>query len=125
MMLMLQVRAVVQILSGRDGGWPVNPRGEGNVSLRLAFRATWWIVLLGLAGLALTFLLAPEVVVWAMPVVVPMITAPALVSWTSRHSRGTLFHVPRELEVGGVVTSARHFQAAWNDTAQAAGPGVA
>ena len=42
MMLMLQVRAVVQILSGRDGGWPVNPRGEGNVPFSVAFSATWW-----------------------------------------------------------------------------------
>jgi membrane glycosyltransferase len=93
--------------------------------LSLALRATWWIVLLGMAGLALTSLLAPEVVVWATPVVVPMMAAPALVSWTSRRSRGTLFHVPRELEVGGVVTCARYFQAAWNDPAQTAESPVA
>jgi hypothetical protein len=54
-----------------------------------------------------------------------MIVAPALVSWTSRRSRGTLFHVPREIELGGVVTSARYYRAAWNDTAQTAGPRVA
>jgi membrane glycosyltransferase len=125
MMLLLQVRAVAQILSGRDGGWPVNPRGAGNVSLTLALRATWWIVLAGIAALALAFYLAPEVVVWTTPVALPMILAPALVSWTSRRSRGTLFHVPRELEVGGVVTCARYFQAAWNDPAQTAESPVA
>jgi membrane glycosyltransferase len=115
MMLMLQVRAVVQILSGRDGGWPVNPRGEGNVPLKLAFRATWWIVIIGIAGLAMTFYLAPEVVIWTTPLALPMIGAPALVSWTSYRSRGTLFHVPRELEMGGVVTSARYYQTAWSE----------
>jgi membrane glycosyltransferase len=83
------------------------------VPFSVSLRATWWIVLAGIAGLALTALLAPEVVVWVTPVALPMIAAPALVSWTSHRSRGTLFHVPRELEMGGVVTCARYFHAAW------------
>ena len=121
MMLLLQVRAVAQILSGRDGGWPVNPRGAGNVPASVALKATWWIVLTGAAALAVTAGLAPEVVVWASPVALPMILAPVLVSWTSRPSRGTLFHVPRELEASGVVTSARSFHAAWSEAPAEAG----
>lgn len=114
MMLMLQVRAVVQILAGLDGGWPANPRGEGNVPYQIAWRATWWIVLAGIAGLLLTFWLAPEVVIWALPVAAPMIAAPALVAWTSRRSRQTLFHVPPELDAGDVVVRARGYRAAWS-----------
>ena len=113
MMLMFQVRAVAQVLSGRDSGWPVNPRGEGNVPLAVAVRATWWIVLAGCAGLGLSFVLAPEIVVWILPVALPMIAAPALVVWTSRPAGGTLFHVPPDLGAGDVVRRADTFRRAW------------
>ncbi len=117
MMLMFQVRGVAQILSGRDGGWPVNPRGAGNVPLSVAWRATWWIVIAGLAALALSFLLAPEVVIWALPVAIPMIGAPLIVAWTSRPYHGPLFQAPRETEDGDVVNRARTYSAAWSEPA--------
>ena len=50
-MLMYQTRAVVQVLSGQDGGWPANQRGEGRLSLLDACRASGWIALCGLAAL--------------------------------------------------------------------------
>ena len=117
MMLMLQVRAVAQILSGSDGGWPVNPRGAGNVPISVALRATWWIVLAGCAALLLSLLLAPEIVVWTLPVALPMVSAPALVAWTSRPARGTLFTVPPEIRDGGVVARARTYCDAWAEPA--------
>ncbi len=123
MMLMFQIRGVAQILSGSDGGWPVNPRGAGNVPLSVAWRATWWIVLAGVAALVLSFLLAPEVVVWALPVAIPMIGAPLLVAWTSRPARGKLFTAPPEPEAGDVLDRARTYSAAWSEPAEPA-PGA-
>jgi membrane glycosyltransferase len=113
MMLMLQLRAVTQILLGRDGGWPANPRGEGNVPLDVAVRATWWIVLTGIASLALSALLAPEVVLWMLPVAVPMIGAPVLVASTSRPGWESLFHVPRDLDAGDVLERSRRYRIKW------------
>jgi membrane glycosyltransferase len=122
MMLMLQLRAVAQIVFGRDGGWPANPRGEGNVPIDFAFRATWWIVLTGVAGLALAAMLAPEVVFWMLPVTLPMIGAPALVSWTSRRGSETLFHVPRDLSAGDVLARARRYRTRWEGMPERALP---
>lgn len=122
MMLMLQVRAVGQILLGRDGGWPANPRGDGKVPMSVAFRATWWIVIAGVVALVAPMVLAPQVVVWALPVALPMIGAPALVCWTSQPARGTLFEVPGErksLGVSGLCNQYRTFWAALD------GPGIA
>ena len=47
-MLLLQTRAVAQVLLGLDGGWPATKRGQNWISLDVAFRASWWIMAMGL-----------------------------------------------------------------------------
>jgi membrane glycosyltransferase len=96
--LMYQTRSVFQVLSGRDGGWPANNRGDGALGLNEAWAATWWITTYGILGLLLTGYLAPELLAWMLPVAVPMIFAPFLVAWSSRPQQTGLFAVPADLE---------------------------
>lgn len=95
-LLMYSTRSVLQVLQGRDGGWPTNNRGDGTLGWRDAFAASWWIVLIGFVGLAATWVFAPGLLLWLLPVGVPMVLGPALLRWTSLPSRGRIMGVPTE-----------------------------
>ncbi|RWR33020.1 glucans biosynthesis glucosyltransferase MdoH [Sinirhodobacter populi] len=95
-LLMYSTRSVMQVLLGRDGGWPTNNRGDGSLGWREAFAASWWIVAIGVVGLAATWTFAPGLLLWLSPVGVPMVFAPALLRWTSLPSHGKLMGVPTE-----------------------------
>lgn len=105
LMLMYQTRAVLQVLAGRDGGWPASQRGEGRLSLLQGWRAGWWIVLTGALALALVTRVAPELTLWLLPVCVPMLAAPLLIAASSRRLGRGLFIVPDELSPAPVVTA--------------------
>ncbi|HEY0212309.1 MAG TPA: glucans biosynthesis glucosyltransferase MdoH [Paenirhodobacter sp.] len=95
-LLMYSTRSVMQVLLGRDGGWPTNNRGDGSLGWRDALAASWWIVAIGAVGLAATWMLAPDLLLWLSPVGVPMVFAPLLLRWTSLPSQGKLMGVPTE-----------------------------
>ncbi|WP_425100740.1 glucans biosynthesis glucosyltransferase MdoH [Tropicibacter sp. S64] len=113
-MLMYQTRAVLQVLSGQDGGWPANARGEGALSLAEAARASGWIVVTGVLALAATGRFAPELLVWLLPVTVPMIAAPLLISWSSQPVGPGVFQVPEDRDVPDVVAVYRAIHARWH-----------
>ncbi len=99
--LMFQTRAVAQILCGRDGGWPASQREGGRLSLHEAWSASRWISLAGLAGLVATAALAPVLLAWLAPVLLPMAAAPAavaLLSWPTR-----AFATPEDLAPPAVL----------------------
>ena len=110
-MMMYQVRAVLQVLMGRDGGWPANARGEGILNIGEAFRASAWIVAIGTVGLASVYALSADLVLWLLPVCVPMILAPVLIAWSSRPLTHSLFRVPDEADPSPVVTRYRKLMA--------------
>lgn len=113
-MLMYQTRSVLQVVTGIDGGWPPNNRGDGTLTLREAWRAAYWITLAGLIGLGLTRWLSPALVLWFLPVSLPMILAPLLIAWTSRPTRcRRLWRVPVERAPGPVILAHRAQLAAW------------
>ena len=95
-LLMYATRSVFQVLLGRDGGWPTNNRGDGTLTLGESFAASHWIVTIGAVGLAATWAFAPGLLLWLLPVGVPMIFAPALLRWSSLPSTGRLMGVPTE-----------------------------
>ncbi|NCU19930.1 glucans biosynthesis glucosyltransferase MdoH [Candidatus Falkowbacteria bacterium] len=111
--LMYQTRSVLQVLFGRDGGWPANNRGDGTLSLSEAWAASNWISMIGTAGFAVTWFLAPDLVFWLMPVVLPMILAPAVIWWTARPSRSRLFLTPTESSAAPVVVRHDAIRAKW------------
>ncbi len=107
LMLMYQSRAVVEVLSGRDGGWPANQRNEGQLTLREGWAAGQWISLWGASILAVVAWFAPDLLLWMAPVGVPMLLAPLLITWTSRPGALGLFTVPDDLRPSPVVAAYR------------------
>lgn len=95
-LLAFQSRSVVQVMLGRDGGWPVNNRGDGGLSLSEGWAAGGWISLWGFAGMIVTQMVAPVLTLWLLPVTVPMIAAPLLIWWTSRPAAPAQFQVPTD-----------------------------
>ncbi|WP_417723702.1 glucans biosynthesis glucosyltransferase MdoH [Salipiger sp.] len=122
LMLMYQTRAVIEVLSGRDGGWPANQRGEGRLSWREGWQAGRWIALWGAALLLATGHFAPALSLWLMPVSVPMLFAPLLITWTSRPVGQGLFAVPEETDPAPVIRAYRSQLARWSAAPEETAP---
>lgn len=112
-MLAFQSRAVLQVLLRQDGGWPASARGEGALTFTEATRSSLWIVATGLVALAATWRLAPDLLLWLLPVTLPMIAAPVLISWSSRPVSSRQFIVPEETDVPPVVSAFREIHQRW------------
>ena len=94
-LLMYQTRSVIEVLSAHDGGWPASQRSEGEVDWATAWRATGWIAATGVILSAAVFLLVPKLLVWMLPLAIPMLLAPVTVRLTSLPSPSS-FPVPAE-----------------------------
>ena len=112
-LLAYQTRSVFQVILGRDGGWPTNNRGDARLSLAEAWAASHWVVWTGAISLAVTWYLAPWLVVWMLPVVVPMLLAPVIISWSSQPARGGIFTTPTDIEEAPVMRRQREILANW------------
>ena len=114
-MMMFQSKAVAEILIGADAGWPATEREDGSLPIGAAFRASWWMVLVGAFVLVATLNYAPDLIWWTLPIAVPLVAAPVLISltgnpalgdWARRHR---LFETPFEADPEPVIRDA----AAW------------
>ncbi|SEN95025.1 membrane glycosyltransferase [Pseudorhodobacter antarcticus] len=112
-LLAFQSRSVIQVLLGRDGGWPTNNRGDGGLSAQTAWVAGRWIMLWGAGGIAVTQTLAPVLTLWLMPVALPMILAPLLIWWTARPAAATRFSVPQDSTPPPILARHAAILAAW------------
>ena len=125
-LLAYQTRSVFQVILGRDGGWPTNNRGDARLSLAEAWAASHWVVWTGAISLAVTWYLAPWLVVWMLPVVVPMLLAPVIISWSSQPARSGVFTTPTDIEEAPVMRRQREILADWeNEMAVQAPPAEA
>jgi membrane glycosyltransferase len=117
LMLWFQSRAVLQVLLGADGGWSAANRGGGRVSLGDAWAASRWIVVSGIAALALAWFMAESIIVWLIPIAGPMIIAPLLIWATSQGAeRGRLsyfFLTPSERYPSPVLTARARILGDW------------
>ncbi|WP_088624700.1 glucans biosynthesis glucosyltransferase MdoH [Oceanicola sp. 22II-s10i] len=104
-MMVYQTRAILQVLSGQDGGWPANARAEGRIALVAAVRAALWVSATGAGVLAAVWHFAPDLVLWLLPVGLPMLAAPVLIAVTSRPYEGGLFAVPDRADPPAVFTA--------------------
>ncbi|MDQ2067826.1 glucans biosynthesis glucosyltransferase MdoH [Xinfangfangia sp. CPCC 101601] len=102
-LLAFQSRSVFQVILGSDGGWPPNNRGDGRLDLADAWAAARWISLCGAIGMAATYVLAPVLLLWLMPVTLPMLIAPVLIAWTSRPGREQGFLVPEDADYPAIL----------------------
>ncbi|MFN3970212.1 MAG: glucans biosynthesis glucosyltransferase MdoH [Gemmobacter sp.] len=94
-LMLLQVRAVAQVLCGRDAGWPPQDRRGGCVGWDEAWGATRAVVLAGAGMAAAGAVWVPEVLAWLVPVVGPLLLAPAVVVVLSGRQRGGMFAAPQ------------------------------
>lgn len=113
-LLAFQSRSVVQVLLGRDGGWPTNNRGDGGLSVMTAWAAGRWIALWGAAGIAITQMLAPVLTLWLLPVALPMIMAPLIIWWTARPARAGRFTVPEDRAIPPIIARHNAIFAEWS-----------
>lgn len=115
-MLMFQCRSVLQVLFGTDGGWPSTCRNQSQLSLRQAWTASSWIVLVGLSALLLMAMAAPASLWWIVPAVVPMLLAPVLIAISS-HSGVTaergFFATSAELQPSPVMLERERVLRRW------------
>lgn len=112
-LLMFQTRSVAQVLLRADGGWPTNNRGDGKLGLIEAWAGAWWISLTGLASLALTWVFAPGLFLWMLPIGLPMVLAPVLIVWTSRDQRSALFRTPHDTKLPQIAAAHDAALAEW------------
>ncbi|HEY0031632.1 MAG TPA: glucans biosynthesis glucosyltransferase MdoH [Devosia sp.] len=119
-MLLLQTRAVSQVLLGIDGGWPATKRGQNWINLDIALRATWWIIALGIATLGGTVFFAPSIAPWMAPAMLPAIFAPLLISISSKPPRNNalphIFRTDLEIAPSPVMVEYRNILASWTRT---------
>ncbi len=118
-LLAFQSRSVIQVLLGRDGGWPPNNRGDGGLSLGESWAAGHWISLWGIAGIATTQFLAPVLTLWLLPVTLPMMAAPLLIWWTSRPASSRSFVVPADHTLPPVMARNEAILTSWANTGEA------
>lgn len=102
-LMAFQVRSLIQILAGRDGGWPPNQRGDGRTTLAESWAAARFITLWALVALAAVLLLAPGQLPWLLPVLLPMALAPLLIALTSRPAPRA-FATPEDRERPAILT---------------------
>lgn len=111
--MMFNTRSVFQVLSGRDGGWPAQARGDGRMTLEEAWDASRWIVVTGLLVGGMAAWLAPHLLIWLAPVLLPMVMAPALIAWSSAPPRSAAFQSPGETNAPEILLLDRKFRAQW------------
>ncbi|MDY8111003.1 glucans biosynthesis glucosyltransferase MdoH [Fulvimarina sp. 2208YS6-2-32] len=110
--MMMQSKAIGEILIGADSGWPATDREDQGLSLKTAFSASWWMVAAGAAVLYAAYAYAPEVLLWTLPIAVPLLIAPLLISFTSHPGVGDLvrriglFRTPFEIDPHPVIVAA-------------------
>lgn len=83
-MMLTQIRAVVEILLGRDSGWSAQSRVGDVPSLGELLRFHWWHIGLGLLLAWASFSLSWHVAAWMSPIFVGLILSPVLSWWTAR-----------------------------------------
>ena len=113
-LMAFQVRAVCEVLGGADWGWPVNNRTGTDIGLVEAYRASRFMIWSGLVcGISVVVLL-PQLAIWLLPVLGPMIAAPLLIAWTSERGEGTaLFTTPEERDTPAIVRETDLILARW------------
>lgn len=113
--LMFNTRSVLQVIAGRDGGWPAQTRGDGVMTLADAWMASNWIVISGALGIGLSLFLSPALLPWLMPVLVPMLLSPVIIASSSAPARGGLFKTPAQSTLPAILVLEQQFRKIWQD----------
>jgi membrane glycosyltransferase len=121
--MLMQSRAVLDVLAGRHSGWAAQQRDGGELGLRKAWRQHRWHTLAGLAWSALAFRIDPMLLAWTSPVAIGLVLAVPLSMATSRLDLGRvtrakgLFLTLEEAEPPLVMARAAELRARYDDEA--------
>ena len=116
-MMLLQSRHVIEILSGRDSGWSTQRRDDGGIPVAEVIRHHWQHAAIGaIMGLA-AYVISPAIVAWMAPTLIGLILAVPL-SWASGSAdaglalkRFSLMMIPEETAPPAVITEANRLEA--------------
>lgn len=111
--LLFNTRSVLQVLMGRDGGWPAQSRGDGSLTLGEAWSSGWWIVASGAVGLGLAIWFSPALVPWLSPVLLPMLVAPLILWWSSQPGSLRRFKTPAQVVKPDILARHEAWMARW------------
>ena len=89
--MLIQSVAVVSILLGRDSGWKPQRRDDGHIPFRSVARRYWAHTLFGFALGVSSWLVAPALLLWMLPVVIGMVLAIPLAVLTGSPAVGRAF----------------------------------
>jgi len=87
-MMLMQVRAVTEILMGRDAGWSAQRRDDGSLTGADLVRQYAFPTLLGLLLAAAAYAVSTPLLLWMSPVVAGLILAIPVATMTSRAGVG-------------------------------------
>ncbi|MTW15953.1 glucans biosynthesis glucosyltransferase MdoH [Rhodoplanes serenus] len=127
-MMLLQSRAVAEILLGRDAGWQAQQRDAGRTDWRLLARLYGGHVVLGVLLGAAAYAVSAPLLLWMTPVVVGLVLAIPTVALTSSERVGValrragLLLMPEERDPPPVLIRAQALAA---DRAESAPAGAA
>ena len=116
-MMLIQSRHVIEILSGRDSGWKTQRRDDGGIAFREVVRQHWQHVLIGLVmGLA-AYVISPAILGWMAPTLVGLVGAIGI-SWASGSAaigqwlrNAGLLMIPEEIDPPAILTTTATRQA--------------
>jgi membrane glycosyltransferase len=116
-LMLMQTRAVIDVLRGRHSGWAAQDRDDGRLTFRDAVARHGVHTLMGLAWAATSLRLDPALLAWTAPVSLGLVFAIPLSMLTSRADLGRLarrlglFLTPEEIAPPAVVTRAGQLRA--------------
>ena len=121
-LMCFQIRAVLEVLRGADGGWPASNREGAVLGVGEAARACRFILISGIAGGIAVWVFVPHLMLWLLPVLGPMALSPLLVAWTSHPATRTpLFRTPQERARPAILAAHDAVHARWLGRAEAPG----
>jgi membrane glycosyltransferase len=89
-LMVANTRSIALIQKGDDAGWTAQQRDTDGLSWKDAWRAMAWQVTAGV-GFSVALAFRADLVSFFLPIVLPLLFAPALAVWTSRRSTGEAF----------------------------------
>ncbi len=115
-LMLTQTSAVVQILSGIDGGWKAQRRDDGTVPFQFAMRFHAWHMAAGAAIAFICWLVSPGLLLWMMPVIAGLVLAGPL-NWLTAQPAGpamsAVLSTWDDRDVPPILVRARELSGEW------------
>ena len=113
-LMLMQSRAVADVLLGRDSGWNAQTRDDPQISLADAWRRHRRHTVMGLVWAAGAMAVDPMLLAWTSPLALGLVLSAPLTVWTSRarSDRGFgLFRTPEDVAPPRVISRAAELRA--------------